>query len=645
MVNDLSVCNILVVDDDSAFCHMVEHYFSITHNLQIKTAKNGEIALELIQSSQIDIVLSDIEMPRMDGISLLKKVEELHIKLPFIFVTGHSNEGKAINAIGNNTKCYLKKPLDLDVLGETVINLWRKISLERELELARQREKEESAFVHDVMMSLNNAVIIFTQPEGFYLLNNRLTTFAETHSVSEDEILEALLSYIDKEGDLEAALKGDKISYKEVSIKMTGRLLHFCYCLKQIKRGGESQFLLSLADMTDTVQRRLVEEEFNKVRMEFKEKKEIYRMIIHDLKNPLCNITVNADLLTEFGELTEDQKSCHNLIGNEARNMQSMISYLLNMVKMEEISVDFDKEIIDITSLLDSRVKQFQKVADKKKITIRVNQPDKKLFVKALPLHVMSVFDNLISNAIKYSEQGEIEITAVVQEIPVSDENEECFAVITIKDSGIGISEEKLRMVFDPFFRVTHDVDEKGHGVGLSNAKKIIEEMGGFIQTESTLGVGTTFTVSFPLYSPLVLLIDNNYEELKYFEKQTGETALYDIKITLNIWDAFALIKNRKPDLILMDIKTSREERREFFLFLKEGKDSLDIPVINFSFDKSDKNFLANVRGNDTVMEFSNPEELNLWLGQRLFNTCQKKNQQGLYEDNLHQYKKILPVF
>ncbi|MBF0273982.1 MAG: GHKL domain-containing protein [Nitrospinae bacterium] len=368
-----------------------------------------------------------------------------------------------------------------------------------------------------------------------------------------------------------------------------------------------------MSDLINNNQETL-KEKYRKIEMEFEEKKKLYRMIIHDLKSPLANIAVNAELIKSFGNLNEDQAECQNLIGNEIRNLESMVTYLLNIVNMEEISIDAEKVKVDIIALLKSRIEQFKHYAQEKNIELNAILVEEKLFVNAVPLHIMCIIDNLISNAIKYSNHNKVvEISGKSYEGVGKNKNP--YVSITVKDEGIGIPKEMMKELFNPFFRVLGNIEEKGHGVGLSNVKHLVEQYHGTIEVESQEEKGASFVISLPLYVPTVLVIPSSSETMGHLKEILHDKYGYRLIYTETLQDTFKILDTTEVTLILVDI-TSSGFFETITEYLHEQKSIKKIPLKSFYADTVES---ENATIQNADITFSEAKELALWLEELLF--------------------------
>jgi two-component system phosphate regulon sensor histidine kinase PhoR len=175
---------------------------------------------------------------------------------------------------------------------------------------------------------------------------------------------------------------------------------------------------------------------------------------------------------------------------SEVDRLNMITDDLLTLSAAESKPVE--KKAMDLAALVRECLEDFHVKAESKGLELKVETPAR---VTALinPHQITQVISNLIDNAIKYSNQGEIQVTLLL-------EDEE--AILSVKDNGIGIAEEHHRRVFERFYRVDKGRSRAtgGTGLGLSIVKHIVEAHGGRIEVESQEGMGSTFRLYLPVH-------------------------------------------------------------------------------------------------------------------------------------------------
>ena len=214
----------------------------------------------------------------------------------------------------------------------------------------------------------------------------------------------------------------------------------------------------------------------------------------HELKTPIATISLSSEMIMrlETNHDLEKAKKYAGIIFKENKRLETQVERVLNISTLDTENTTLNKKSLDFHELLDE-VKDtfdFNQLANGGKILIENNAS---IFtIQADPIHITNVVYNLLDNAVKYC------ITKPF--ISITTKNERNYLVIEIKDNGIGIRKEDLKMIFDKFYRVStgniHDI--KGFGLGLFYVKLIINEHNGSIDVKSKLGEGSAFTIKLP---------------------------------------------------------------------------------------------------------------------------------------------------
>ena len=224
-------------------------------------------------------------------------------------------------------------------------------------------------------------------------------------------------------------------------------------------------------------------------------KNQMLGMAAHDLRNPLTLIQNYSSFLIEDHEeqdiFTDDQFQLVKQIKESSEYMVQIIEDMLDISAIESGSISLEKDDEDICELIDRVVSLNRPTAGKKDISLTTKLPDETT-VKEVDAHkFQQVLDNLISNAIKYSQpQTEVEVG-------IKKESDSAITIY-VKDQGQGIPEDELEDLFVPFAKISSEptAGEKSTGLGLAIAQKIIEAHGGDIEVESEAGTGSTFYVT-----------------------------------------------------------------------------------------------------------------------------------------------------
>lgn len=220
------------------------------------------------------------------------------------------------------------------------------------------------------------------------------------------------------------------------------------------------------------------------------EKQQLIGLVSHDLKGPFNRIFALIQLLEITSEnLTEEQREYMGKMHQIVADGLGMIRNLLDNRRLEDQGIDLSPERLNLATVLGSLVKNYRTLSEKKKIRIHFNTPAEAL-VLADKLYLYRIFENLISNALKFSPQN--------RNIYVTIETKDEKIEVRVKDEGPGISKEDQKRLYQKFQRLSARPTggESSTGLGLSIVKALVEKMGSELRCESEEGQGTSFIVT-----------------------------------------------------------------------------------------------------------------------------------------------------
>ena len=375
---------ILVVDDDLFFRKMLPKKLGAEKFL-FEEAENGTVALDkLYADPDIGLVVSDMEMPEMNGMELIERIRKSGNDVPLIVMTATDQVTVAIEAMKIGANDYLIK--DENIL--------------------------------------------------------------RTLSISVDRVL-------------------DKHRLKECNRKLLSDL-----AAKNEELEKSNRELRELNDL----------------------KNKFLGIAAHDLRNPLSSIRgLSEFLLNEiFGPLNDEQKEYLGVINTTSNDMLFLVNDLLDVSVIERGRLEIKPAMGALTEMIGSRLKINRMSAEKKNMEIVWEAGDLPE-LEFDPQRVAQVFDNLFSNAVKFSPPG--------SKILVALKSDGDMATVSISDQGPGISEEERSRLFGEFQKLSAKptAGEHSTGLGLAIVKKIVDAHGGALEVESDVGQGSTFSFKLPI--------------------------------------------------------------------------------------------------------------------------------------------------
>ena len=284
--------------------------------------------------------------------------------------------------------------------------------------------------------------------------------------------------------------------------------------------------------------------------------------ITHELRTPLSAINGYADLLE--GENDEEKlRSYQANIRNASGRMMSQLNMLLNFFRLDCGKEEANIVPLRLTDIVETLETEFRKQVESKDIVFRVRNCND-CVVFGDKERVIQIGDNLLSNALKFTWQGVISLSASYSEGKYQ---------LCVEDTGTGFSKKEQTRVFRSFERLSNAATQDGFGLGLSIVQSTVDLLGGTIEVESEVGKGSIFTVTIPMkpagketefqvaeekiypkrnYS--VVAIDNNRPVLEMMKEMFAK---YDVPcdICTNVGELMELIRNKRYDLLITDLK------------------------------------------------------------------------------------------
>lgn len=224
-------------------------------------------------------------------------------------------------------------------------------------------------------------------------------------------------------------------------------------------------------------------------------KTDFLAVVSHELKTPLNAITGFADLLHDgdAGAMSDVQRRHVERIQAASGQLLRLIDELLSYTRLESGPEAPHLQPVDVSAALRYAAAEAQPAARAKGLTLTVEDGKELCMALTDPARLRRLLQTLFSNAVKFTESGEVRVEA---------RREHSMLAIAITDTGIGIAQEHMERIWEPFWQVEHPLVRRagGTGLGLSVARRLVELMGGDIEVQSEPGAGTTFTVRLPVH-------------------------------------------------------------------------------------------------------------------------------------------------
>ncbi len=348
------------------------------------------------------------------------------------------------------------------------------------------------------------------------------------------------------------------------------------------------------------VKRKLIEAK-NQAMQANKLKSEFLANMSHEIRTPMNAVLGFSDILNnKLSNNAECQPLIQGII-NGGKNLTSLINDILDLSKIEAGRLEIIKEPVNILDLIED-IKQIFSVTLKNKNIILLLDIDKR-FPNSLLLdktRIRQILFNLVGNAIKFTEKGSVTISAKIDKY--IRHKSKVDLIIEVRDTGIGIPNNQVDILFDPFIQIKNQ-DNKygGTGLGLSITKRLTEAMNGEISVKSELGKGSVFSINFKsitrskinpikelrklqkenilFKNPQILIVDD-IKSSRNITKVYLEAHNCTVYETTNGQEAIDFIKENKPDLILMDIQMPILDGYEATKQIKKQEEFNKIPIV-----------------------------------------------------------------
>ena len=489
---------ILVVDDSRSaqamLCHLLARY-----GFQARHAKDGREALAIIAKHAVHLVISDYQMPNMDGIQMIKKLRTRYSRdeMAVIGLSSVDNKALPIQFIKSGANDFLIKPYQPE---ELLCRVYQNVDMiERYRELGSLLERHESVLAHalDAIITTNScgevvdynpaAETLFGFPKQM-VMGQLITDFIVPEEYRHQH--QAALSSHTKEALQQKQLKR---RIELPGLRVDGKVIDLQLSLTSVIQQNQPFFTAFIQDITDKKQLlKSMEETLSVAEAANRAKSEFIANMSHEIRTPMNAVLGFADLALKSA-VSPRVHDYLEKIENASRALMGIINDILDFSKIEVGLLTLDPVKFDLQHLFDHLADLFSKQVADKHIELTLLAPvnfDEVLYGDVM--RIEQILINLIRNAIKFTEMGSISVTCT----PEMSENKKVCLFFSVKDTGIGIEQEKIDDLFAPFVQADGSTTRKygGTGLGLSICKRLVKLMDGSIWAESMPGAGSEFT-------------------------------------------------------------------------------------------------------------------------------------------------------
>jgi signal transduction histidine kinase/DNA-binding response OmpR family regulator len=543
---------ILVVDDEIQVVHIFQDLLT-QQGYEVESSENGDDAILKVTNGNFDLVLTDINLPGVDGLEVIRAAKAADEDTCVILITGYASTTTAIDALRQGAYDYITKPFDLWETAKRIERGLESRSLKRtnrrvirELETANaELQRHEEILRKKVELATHRMRLLYEAGKQMSTGLSRQSTMEVVvdqaarltgsrsallflHDTSSDEyiaeagvgveadvyrsfrfqmgvgyhgqvvqsaqprLVEDLPGTVGAEPIFEALEANAALIAPLVDAeKVIGTITCFDH------EGGsftpEDQEVLKMlaSQATIAITNAILYERTKELD---RLKSEFVAVVSHEVRTPLTSIKGSLELLgdTRFLTLPPPQKELLSICQANTERLISLINDILDFSKLESSKLSLNVESMSVDRVLTEAVENIRNLAAQKELEIDLKVDPSAGRIDADPMRVGQVATNLIGNAIKFSpEKSRIEVFASGDESKIT---------VSVKDYGRGIAQGDINRLFQRFAQLDSTTTRRagGTGLGLVISKGIVEQHGGSIWVESQLHEGSTFSFSLP---------------------------------------------------------------------------------------------------------------------------------------------------
>ncbi|MFY9153277.1 MAG: ATP-binding protein [Prolixibacteraceae bacterium] len=494
---------LLIIEDDPDDLLLLKDKLEGSASIKfiLHTAKNLSEGIELSSVEKPDLILLDLGLVGSRGLETFSQFLNFGLNIPVVVLTGLTDEESALSAIQMGAEDYLvKSDLNGNLLQKTILYSIERFSLRQDLvEQHQELVKIEQQTENIINNTISGLTII--NPEGRIVFVNPAAE--KIFEKTKEELINFEIGYpVDTERTVTIQVLSKNRQVKTVELKTSSTQWY-----------GEECKLISMNDISERQKYQEEVEKINAKLVEANQSKDRFLSIIgHDLKSPF------SALLGYFAIFIDDSdsfskaelKEIYIELHDSLNNLYKLITNLLDWSMVQSGKMKFDTQELWVSDLIAKTVHSFKLAAANKKITIKTELDHDNDTVYADPHASSTVIRNLISNALKFTnENGEIVVSTIA---------EKDFLRILIRDNGIGMAKSNLDNLFkiDIKISTTGTSGEKGTGLGLVLCKELVEKSGGSLQVKSVVNEGTEISFTLPR-----VIIKNHSPQLAISSQQS----------------------------------------------------------------------------------------------------------------------------
>jgi PAS domain S-box-containing protein len=456
-------------------------------NYETAIARDTKALAQVMQASTPALILIGEKFDGIDGLKIATEINERFPTLPFLIYTEKAQPDLIKKILRLGLGGYLAPPLRTDDIIDAVetslknayrVGDWVRREVKKttaSLQKRAQISEAERSRLEAVFNSIHDCVMILDYESHVLLINPAMCrAFGLDVSSAIGKPVLDVITHPDLRALLTRNDHTDVLQYHEVSFA-DGRVGN-----AQLTLIPEVGLALTMQDITYL-------KEMDRIRSEF------VHTVSHDLRSPLTSVIGYTELVERAGTLNDLQRDFLHRIQDSVQQITGLINDLLDIGSIEA-GFDTRREFVQLEGILRYTIDMLQGQIKSKHLTIKTEIGSSLPPLRANPIRLRQVMDNVVGNAIKYSYPN--------SEIFISIHAEDNQMILNVKDSGPGIPAADQSRIFDKFYRASNVNSEiEGSGLGLAIVKSIVESHQGRIWVESVEGTGSSFFIVLPILS------------------------------------------------------------------------------------------------------------------------------------------------
>ena len=467
---------ILVVDDSPPTCLYLKRLLE-RKGYRVLAAGDGAVGARMAIEHLPDLILLDKEMPGMHGfdVSRILRRHQDTSGIPILMISSESQTEEKIRGLDMGADDFIAKGIS----GE---ELYSKINAFLRIKDLQDSLRRESDKLNQIFRFLHEPVAICDADDRLLLASQVfLSLLRMPREVTQFKTMTEILLTLEVSPDIIARLQAGTHEDVRLRIVLDEQTTHLKCRTARIHLGEDNTALAYIfSDITREVEAEQMKADF-------------HSMIAHDLRSPMSVIQGYVSLMAsgKTGSINPTQAEFLESVNRKIGEMTALLNDFLDINKIDAGFVNLKCDDMNLGELMAGVVDDLTPMAESSDISIELEIPPRAVMVHADSLRVTQILRNLLSNAIKYNvEGGWIRLALAAGE---------GWASVEIRDGGIGMSEDELRVLFQPYTRGSSQRRIKGVGLGVVIVKKLVESHGGTVRVTSEPGHGSTFVFTLPL--------------------------------------------------------------------------------------------------------------------------------------------------